>query len=108
MSYTGELHWLDTIRLNFFTMYYTDITMPSLNVSDSTSLKIHTVLTFLIKFSVVHIFIEPQYFSDRIENAIPEITWSIVLTHGMVWNLIINFAKVLINNTPVEMEGSHI
>ena len=80
--------------------------MPSLNVSDSTSLKIHTVLTFLIKFSVVHIFIEPQYFSDRIENAIPEITLSIVLTHGMVWNLIINFVEVLINNTPVEMEGA--
>ena len=87
-------------------MYNTDITMPSLNVKDSTSLKIHIVLIFQIEFSVVHIFIKPQYFSDRTQNALPEITLTIVLTYDMVWNLILNFAKVLINDTPVEIEGA--
>ena len=80
-------------------MYYTDITMPSLNVQDSTSLKIHIVLTFLIELCAV-------YFSDRIKNALPQITSSIVLTHDMVWKFDQHFAEVLINNTPVEMKGA--
>ena len=33
-----------------------------------------------------------KYFCDRIQNALSEIILSTVLTHDMVWNLIINFA----------------
>ena len=52
------------------------------------------------------ISIELKFFRDHIQNALSEIILSIVLTHDMVWNLIINFVEVLINNTPVEMEGA--
>ena len=38
-------------------MFYTDITMPSLNVKDTTSLKIHIVLTIQIEFRAVCISI---------------------------------------------------